>query len=125
MGSNQNSTYESLIAWQKANELALAVYKNTKIFPKDELFGLTSQIRRASLSVPTNIAEGYARKNSKVLKTFLDIAYGSLVETNYLLGFSSDIGYLSPQTYQKLAVLCDDVGALIWKFTESVVRKEQ
>ena len=59
--------YKDLIAWQKADELAYEIYKMTKAFPRDEIYGLTSQIRRAALSVPTNIVEGYARKGDKEL----------------------------------------------------------
>ena len=64
-------TYKDLKVWQKADELALEIYKITKAFPKDELYGLTSQIRRAALSVPTNIVKGYARKGDKELSRFI------------------------------------------------------
>ncbi len=76
------------ITVKKADELARLVYKLTRDFPKEEMFGLTSQIRRASLSIPLNVIEGYARSASKSYRQFLDIAYGSLKETKYLLYFS-------------------------------------
>lgn len=77
--------YKTLIVWQKANELALKVYALTETFPKKEIFGITSQIRRSALSVPTNIVEGYGRRTKPELSRFMDIARGSLAETEYLL----------------------------------------
>jgi four helix bundle protein len=85
--------YKTLIVWQKADELALKVYKLTETFPKKETFGITSQIRRAVLSVPTNIVEGYSRRTKNEFSRFIDIARGSLAETEYLLEFSNALGY--------------------------------
>lgn len=114
------SKYESLLVWQKSHELAIRIYKTTLTFPKEEAFGLTSQLRRAALSVPTNIAEGYARQNSNVFRNFLDIAYGSLVETKYLIKFSTEIGLLNQGQHLELASLTEEVGALLWKFNLTV-----
>ena len=75
--------HQDLIVFQKADELAFKIYKITVSFPKTEAFGLTSQLRRAALSVPTNIVEGYARKSKKELAQFINIALGSLAETEY------------------------------------------
>lgn len=77
--------YRKLIAWQFADKLAWEVYKLTDKFPKDELYGLTSQIRRASLSIPLNIVEGHSRNSKNEFRQFLKIALGSLAETEYLL----------------------------------------
>ena len=73
--------YKKLIVWQKANKLALEVYLAAKSFPKDEIYGITAQLRRAALSVPTNIVEGVGRQGRKELKQFINIALGSLAET--------------------------------------------
>lgn len=108
--------YKKLIVWQKANDLAKAIYFATKEFPKEEIFSLTSQLRRASLSVPTNIVEGYARKGAKELKQFLSVALGSLAETEYLIDFSLDVGVLTQSSHQKLCQLRQEVGNLLWKF---------
>ena len=78
------ANYRDLIVFQKADELAFQIYKLTEKFPKSEMFGLTSQIRRATLSIPTNIVEGYARKSKKELAQFIGIALGSHAETEYL-----------------------------------------
>jgi four helix bundle protein len=90
-------TYRDLNVWQKADELALESYKLTKKFPKDELYGITSQLRRAVLSVPTNIVEGYARKGDKELARFVNISLGSLAEVEYLLSFSRKLGYFTDE----------------------------
>ena len=115
-------TYKDLKVWQKADELALEIYKITKAFPKDELYGLTSQIRRAALSVPTNIVEGYARKGDKELARFINIAIGSLAETEYLLDFSRRLGYLKDEHYRRISTLREEVGKLLWNFYKKVRR---
>lgn len=108
--------YRKLIVWQKADELAYQVYIETKRFPKDEIFGITSQIRRAALSVPTNIVEGTGRQGRKELKQFINIALGSIAETEYLLSFSLRLKYLDKVSYNKLQDLRKEVGSLLWRF---------
>lgn len=98
----------------KMDELAHLVYKMTKAFPKEELYGITSQLRRAALSVILNYIEGYARVKDKVYKNFLEISYGSLKETKYLLHFSLVENYLSKEDYREALKLADDVGAMLW-----------
>jgi four helix bundle protein len=114
-------TYKDLIVWQKADAFAHQVYLKTRSFPKDELFGITSQIRRAALSVPTNIVEGYARKGDKELARFLNIAIGSLAETEYLLGFANRLGYIDTTDFKELETLKDDVSKALWSFYKKVV----
>ena len=94
------SNYKKLIVFQKADEMAYQLYKITEAFSKSEAFGITSQIRRAALSVPTNIVEGYARKGRKEFSHFLNIARGSLDETRYLYDFSKRLGYNKQNSYQ-------------------------
>jgi four helix bundle protein len=113
-------TYKDLKAWQKADALAMDVYRVTKDFPKSEIYGLTSQLRRAALSVPTNITEGYARKGDKELTRFIGIALGSLAESEYLLDFSRRLGYLQEQEYVKVERLREEVGKLLWSFYKKV-----
>jgi len=108
--------YRKLIVWQKADEFAFQVYTATRNFPKDEIYGIISQLRRAALSVPTNIVEGYGRGGKKELKQFLNIALGSLAETRYLLDFSLRLKYLNSTTYTQLQDLAEEVGRLLWKF---------
>lgn len=94
--------YEKLEVWQKAHEFVLLVYRNTEDLPKSELFGLTSQIRRAAVSIAANIVEGQASSSKKDFLNFLNIANRSLVETEYLLKTVLDLNYLSKEKYEQL-----------------------
>ena len=114
------ATYKNLLVWQKAHELAYQVYLITKGFPKDETYGLTSQLRRAVLSVPANIVEGYSRKGDKELARFLNIALGSLAETEYLLFFAKELSYLSDKQYQHIEALRNEAGKLLYNFYKKV-----
>ena len=86
--------FRELKVWQKAHELTLSVYKTTRSFPRDELYGLTSQLRRATVSIPANIAEGCGRSGGKELRRFLDIAMGSASEVQYHLLLARDLEFL-------------------------------
>ena len=105
--------HKDLIIFQKADRLAHKVYQITRVFPKSELYGLTSQLRRAAISVSANIVEGYARSSKKELKRFLDISLGSLAETEYLVAFSRELGY-----HDNLEVnsMIDETGKVLWSF---------
>ena len=94
--------FRQLKVWEKSHRLALAVYKVTKGFPKEELYGLTSQIRRASMSVPTNIAEGCGRNTDAEFARFAQIAMGSASETEYQLLLARDLEFLSQNDHEKL-----------------------
>jgi four helix bundle protein len=113
-------TYKKLIVWQKSDEFAFEVYKLTKNFPKDELYGLISHLRRAALSIPTNIVEGYARKGDKELARFINIAIGSLAEVEYLLSFSQRLGYVTQEDYNRIEMLRSETGKLLWNFYKKV-----
>ena len=99
--------YKELKVWQKSYQLCLEMYKTTKTFPKNEGFGLTSQMRRAALSIPSNIAEGYGRKTTPEYVRFLYIAYGSTCELETQLLLSGDLGYLNKE---KVSELQRDIG---------------
>ncbi len=96
------------------NEYAHAVYKVSRSFPKEELYGLVSQLRRSALSVVLNYIEGYARYRDKVHKNFLEISYGSLKESQYLIEFAYEEKYLDQEQYQKLSPLSDKIGKMLW-----------
>ena len=93
--------FRSLKAWGKAHELTLKVYNATKSFPREEVFGLTSQLRRACASIPANIAEGCGRSGDVELARFMVIASGSASEVEYHLLLAYDLGYLSDAEYQQ------------------------
>lgn len=87
--------------WEKSHKQVLTVYKITSAYPKEEVFGITSQLRRAAVSVPSNIAEGCGRKSDADFKRFLIIAFGSASELEYLLILSKDLAYISDQIYKE------------------------
>ncbi len=112
--------HKDLIAFQKADELALKVYKLTDSFPRHEQFDISSQLRRAALSIPTNIVEGYARRSKKELAQYINIALGSLAETEYLLGFSQKLGYGATEDHAEISALIDEAGKVLWSFYRSL-----
>lgn len=116
----QEKPYHKLIIWQLANEFLLRIYKETKEFPREELYGLTSQLRRAALSVPTNIVEGYARRSRKELQNFLSIAVGSLAECEYLLEVARELNYITDITYGELENLRLRASIALYRFKSSM-----
>ena len=94
--------YRNLRVWQRADELAVDIYHVTRDFPREELYGITSQLRRAAVSVPTNISEGAGRESNPDYLRFLIIARGSLTETEYLVHLSRRLGYLSDVDWEQL-----------------------
>ncbi|MBO8167463.1 MAG: four helix bundle protein [Kosmotoga sp.] len=102
---------EKLKVWQSAMDLAEAVYEITDKFPKTEIFGITDQIRRAAVSIPSNIAEGKGRDSTKDFVRFLNIAKGSLYELQTQCILSNKIGYLSHQDCKLIVSQCEDLAA--------------
>lgn len=118
---NKNSFHDVLK--KKADEFAYETYRLTKVFPRDEIYGITSQLRRASLSVILNYIEGYARVGDKSYKNFLQMAYGSLKESKYLLYFSQREGYINKKEYEVIIKLADEVGAMLWTTIKGIKEK--
>jgi four helix bundle protein len=106
-------TFRNLIAWQKAKQLVKEIYVLTKRFPKEEMFGLTSQLRRAAVSIPSNIAEGKGRGTSKDFCHFLVQARGSLFEAETQLELSRDLGFISDVELAKVQGSCDELGKVL------------
>ena len=96
------------------------VYKISKTFPKDELYGVTSQFRRSTLSIILNYIEGYARRKPAVQLNFFEISYGSLQESKYLLNFSLKEQYLQETLYDKGIKIADEIGAMLWTEIKSL-----
>lgn len=105
--------YRKLRVWQAADRLALEVYRETENFPRSELLGLRSQIRRAAVSVPSNIAEGCGRNTGPQLKQFVRIALGSASELEYQLGLAKRLGFLPEASATMLATEIDDVKRML------------
>lgn len=113
--------FKKIIAWQKADDLVVEIYKTTKaFFPKDERFGMTSQIQRAAVSVPANIAEGSGRDTLKDFLRFLHLAQGSLSEVEYYLHLANRLSYLDQETYSKLEENRAEVGRLLYGLIRSI-----
>ncbi len=114
--------YQDLIAWQKAMDLAEAVYEATGGFPLEERYGLTSQLRRASVSIPSNIAEGQGRGTKLDFRRLLRIAHGSLREVETQVILARRLGFLQEHQGQKLLSISGEVGRLVTGLSQSLER---
>ena len=114
--------YQRLTAWQSAHQLALAIYRATDVFSKHELYGLTSQLRRAAFPVAANIAEGVAKRGNGEFRRFLDIAIGSLSEISYASLLAADLGILKPESAKEIAELRERTSKITWGLYKSVSR---
>jgi len=106
-------SYQELIGWKKSMALVTEIYRHTQDFPKDEIYGLTSQLRRAAVSIPSNIAEGQGRLSRGEFRQFLGHAKGSVFEVETQLLIARDLGYLSDQTTLDLLGRVQEVGRIL------------
>ena len=114
--------YRDLIVWKEAMEIAELVYSATRSFPREEAFGLTSQIRRSAVSIPSNIAEGFGRAQRKVFIQFLRIAQGSLKELETQALLVGRVGFLSAEQLASLLSRCERLGKRLVQFVRSLER---
>ena len=112
--------HERLKVWALAHELTLEVYRFTQEWPPEERFGLTVQLRRASASVPTSLAEGAAKRGIREFRRYVDIALGSISEVAYLLRLAHDLGILAPPDYARVDDLRKRTGGLIWRLARAL-----
>jgi four helix bundle protein len=117
-------SFKELTVWQKAYALCLDVYRVTTGFPAEEKYGLVSQIRRAAVSVPSNIAEGYGRKTTGEYVQLLHVAYASLCELETQMLLAVDLGFLKPEPLRSLKQAVGDVERLLRALIESLKRKQ-
>jgi four helix bundle protein len=117
--------YERFKAWVACHSLVLAVYRCSAQWPKDELYGLTSQARRAAASAALNIAEGSAKRGAKEFRRYLDISLGSLSELAYILLLANDLGILPRETFGEVEALRDHASRLTWGLYSAVGRKAE
>ena len=116
--------YRNLKVYERSYKAALQVYEVSKQFPKEERYGLTSQIQRAAVSIPLNLAEGYAKRSSQQeFRRFLLMAVGSANEMSVLLDFCKDLGYFSEAEYTGLASEYDEIGRMLNVFISAVEKK--
>jgi len=109
--------FTDLIVWQKAHQFVLSAYKLTRQFPKEEIYGLTSQLRRAAVSIPANIAEGFKKKSNAEKAHYLNIAQSSLEECRYYLIPIKDLGYTD---ISKIMPKLEEVSKLLWAYTSRI-----
>jgi len=114
-------TFEDLLVWQKAHSFVLAVYRLTEAFPKHEIFGLTSQFRRAAISIPANIAEGFRRRGASDKARFYNIAQTSVEECRYYLILVRDLGYAD---IQEANSIIQEVSKLLEAYSKSILNSE-
>jgi len=112
--------HRKLIVWQKAMELVHEIYKTTATFPKNEEYGLSSQMRRAVVSVPSNLAEGAARKGNKEFKQFLNIAQGSLSELDTQVELAQTLGYVVSERYEELMLKMTEISKMFFGLAKTL-----
>ena len=113
--------FQNIVAWQKAHQFVLLVYRATKTYPDFEKFGLCSQFQRAAVSIPANIAEGYKKLSRADKLRFYNIAQGSLEECRYYCILSKDLGYIDESTYQQLVQAILDTSYMLNAYIKGVV----
>ena len=112
--------FKELVVWEKGHQFTLKVYEVTKEYPREEIFSLTTQIRRAAYSIPANIAEGCGRSTQKELANFLQISLGSANECEYFLLLSKDLKYLNEETYREMQIEINSIKAMLIKLIAKV-----
>ncbi|HKJ40740.1 MAG TPA: four helix bundle protein [Sunxiuqinia sp.] len=113
-------TYRDIKVWQKAMPFVTKIYKSTGLFPKEEIYGLTSQIRRSAVSIPSNIAEGFGRRSSNEFKRFLQIAMGSLFELQTQLEISKNLEFLDDSAFDDLFQDSREIERMLSAFIDAI-----
>ena len=114
-------SFHDLNAWKEGHELVIEIYKASRLFPKEEIFGLTSQIRRAAVSITSNIAEGFGRQSYKDKNNFYQMAFGSIIEVRNQLLISRDVGYINDPNFQTL----DNQAIKVEKICRGLIKKSR
>lgn len=112
-------SFKDLLVWQKSHRLVLEIYRITNYFPRTEIYGLISQMRRAAVSIVSNLVEGFKRRTVKDSIHFYNIADGSIEELKYQLLLSKDLNYITPEIFQKINFLIEEVSKMLRGWSES------
>ena len=121
--AERTSSYRDLLVWRNALDLAQLSYETTRSFPREELYGMTTQIRRCSVSIAANIAEGYGRNSARSFAQFLKIAQGSLKELETHLILANRLGFVGAAALEKILAACDELGRMLLALIRTVQRK--
>ena len=121
--SREVKSYRDLRVWQQGRVLVKEVYRAVKSFPKEEIYGLTSQIKRSAVSIPSNIAEGSSRRSTQEFLRFINIATGSLAELETQLILANDLEFLESETLEKLLKRTDDIGRMLQGLYDALLAK--
>ena len=116
-------TYRDLVVWQKAMAYVTSIYEATRTFPKEELYGLVAQLRRSAVSIPSNIAEGFGRRARADYVRFLQIALGSLYETQTQMEIATNLGYLAIQSSAPVYESSREIERMLWSLTNKLNEK--
>lgn len=119
--SRKIKSFTDLNAWKEAHDLVLAVYKETRNFPKEELFGLVSQMRRCAVSITSNIAEGFGRQSYKEKTQFYHLSQGSLTELQNQLLIAKDVGFITKSKFKEMA----DKSVIVHKIINGLIKKSK
>jgi four helix bundle protein len=114
-------SFRDLVVWQKAHNFVLEIYKKTELFPRNEMFGLTSQLRRAAVSIVANIVEGYKKKSKLDKLRFFNISQGSLEETRYYLILSNDLNYLNTS---ELMINLEEISKMLNSYCSKIIESK-
>ncbi len=118
------STFRNLLIWQKSMDLVTKIYNSTQKFPKEELFGLTSQIRRSATSIPSNIAEGYGRDSNKEYLRFLNISISSLFEMQTQIEIAKNINYINETDFNKIYEDSREIERMLTSFIKKIKERD-
>ncbi|HTB64192.1 MAG TPA: four helix bundle protein, partial [Opitutales bacterium] len=113
-------TFRDLLVWQKSMALVTEIYRASRTFPKEELYGLTSQLRRAAVSIPSNLAEGHGHRTRSEYSRFVQIAVGSLNELQTQLEISFNLGYLGNVPYNALNTQCREIDRMLYSLSQKL-----
>jgi four helix bundle protein len=113
-------SFEDLVVWQKAHQFVLGIYKITENFPKSEIYGITSQLRRAAVSVPANITEGFKKRGIPDKKRYMNIAQGSLEESHYYLILIKDLKFIAESDFVNLVQAADEIGKMLNVYSQKI-----
>lgn len=114
------ASFKDLIVWQKSHQLVLKIYSTTSNFPKEEIYALSNQMRRATVSIPANIAEGFRKKTLANKLNYLSHSEGSLEEVKYYLILAKDLTYITTDEYEELTNQCEEISKLIGGYTNTI-----